>query len=80
MPARAQGFDADGQPTSLIPATWIADDPEMVRVNPTAAAEVEITVLRAGESALRVTAEGASTQLTIKSAYQSNTLMVEFAQ
>ena len=77
--ARAHGLDAKGRTTKILP-TWIPADPEMVTVSPSEGPAVTITVHRAGESRLRVTAQGVSEELPIKAAYQGNVIQVEITQ
>jgi FKBP-type peptidyl-prolyl cis-trans isomerase len=77
---RVGGVDATGRRVEIDP-TWIAADPEMVTVTPTEGSEVEITIHRAGESQLRVSAGGVSRHLTVKAVQtDSGALQVEIAQ
>ncbi len=52
----------------------------MVTVSPTQGDLVTITMNRAGESTLAVTAQGISKLLTIRAVHQGEALMVEIAQ
>lgn len=77
--AKAYGLDAKGGSTKISPQ-WIPADPEMVTVSPAEGHEVKITVKRVGESVLKVTSAGVSTDLAIKATGQGNALQVEIAQ
>jgi hypothetical protein len=59
---------------------WIPADPEMVTVSPSVGNQVKITVLRDGESKLKVAVPGAFRELTIKAAYQDNAIRVDISQ
>ncbi|HSB69958.1 MAG TPA: hypothetical protein VLT62_11550 [Candidatus Methylomirabilis sp.] len=69
--ARVQGRDANGQPVKISPE-WIPTDPEMVTVSPRHGDAVQITVRRAGQSSLKVVAQGVSKELVIKASYPDN--------
>jgi FKBP-type peptidyl-prolyl cis-trans isomerase len=77
--ARAQGVDAKGRLIPIRPE-WIPLDPEMVTVSPAQGDAVKIIVTRPGESRLQVTAQGISTELTIKAARLDNFMQVDIAQ
>jgi hypothetical protein len=77
--ARAQGFDTRGRPLAISPR-WLPADPEMVTVWPVQGREVRITVLRAGESRLKVVVAGYSKELLIKATNQGDAIQVEIAQ
>ncbi len=76
---RAQVIDAKGKPTNISPE-WMPSDPEMVTVSPSQGDQVKITVKRAGESKLKVAAQGISKELVIKAKYQNNAMQVEISQ
>jgi FKBP-type peptidyl-prolyl cis-trans isomerase FklB len=77
--AKAQGADAKGR---LIPITpeWIPADPEMATVSPSRGEAVKIIVKRPGESRLKVTAQGISTELSIKAEQVNDFLQLEISQ
>ena len=60
--------------------TWTPSDPKMVKVTPQQGQQVTITVLRAGQSNLKVTSQGVSKTLSIKAAYVGNEIEVEISQ
>jgi len=64
VPARASGVDAEGR--SFKSPTWWPAEPDMVAVTPGQGAQVEITVLRPGESRLTVGEHGATRILMVK--------------
>jgi hypothetical protein len=51
-----------------------------VTVSPSVGNQVKITVLRDGESKLKVAVPGAFRELTIKAAYQDNAIRVDISQ
>jgi FKBP-type peptidyl-prolyl cis-trans isomerase len=77
--ARAAGVDAMGRPKNITP-TWTSADREIVTVTPNAGSAVTITVHRAGETSLRVSADGISKELAIKAVSQNNVMQVEIEQ
>jgi len=77
--ARAQGVDVKGGPTKISPE-WIPSDPEMVTVSPSQGDQVKITVHRAGESKLKVTAYGFSKELVVKAKYLGPAIQVQITQ
>jgi hypothetical protein len=77
--ARAQGVGAQGQSIKISPE-WIPDDPGMVTVSPSQGEEVMISVEGAGQSKLKVVAQGISTELYIKATYQNETIQVEITR
>jgi len=77
--ARAHVTDVTGQPVPVRPR-WRPDDPAMVTVTPDEGSDVTITVHRAGESRLQVTADGVSRDLTVKAVQNEDSLLVEIAQ
>ena len=60
--------------------TWIPSDPAMVTIAPGHSQQITMTVLRAGESRVRVASDAGVTELTIKAAYRNDTLQVEISQ
>jgi hypothetical protein len=76
---RARVVDAAGRPTNISPE-WIPDNPAMVSVSPGDGERVKITVQGAGESRLKVTANGASRELVIRAKSTNGTLQVEISQ
>jgi FKBP-type peptidyl-prolyl cis-trans isomerase len=77
--ARAERVDARGRIKPVAPI-WVPADPEMVTVTPGAGNAATITVQRPGESTLRVTSHGVSSELTINAAYQNELLQVNISQ
>lgn len=77
--ARAVSFDRLGNTVDLS-ASWQPSDPAMVAVSPDNGHRIRFTVLKAGQSILRVTVGRLSRQLTIKAAYQNGALHVEILQ
>lgn len=63
-----------------ISPTWTPSDPKMVKVAPQLGQTVTITVLRAGQSSLKVTSQGVSKTLSIKAAYEGDEIEVEISQ
>jgi FKBP-type peptidyl-prolyl cis-trans isomerase FklB len=76
---RAQGLDVNGRPTKIDPE-WIPSDPEMVTVTPARGEQVKITVKRAGESKLKISAQGLSRELILKATYLGKSIQVEITQ
>ncbi len=72
--ARVEGLDKGISPT------WTPSDPEMVMVAPQQGQKVTITVLRAGQSNLKVASQGVSKTLSIKADYQNDDMQVEISQ
>ena len=79
MEASAQGLDAKGKPIDISPE-WIPEDPKMVAVSPGQGRQVKITVREAGQSSLKVAAQGLSRKLLIKATYQDGATQVEISQ
>jgi hypothetical protein len=52
----------------------------MVTVSPVVGNQVKITVLRDGESKLKIAVLGAFRELTVKAAYQDNAIRVDITQ
>lgn len=78
--ARALGIDAQGTQMK-VGAQWIPADPGMVTVWPAEDGnEVVITVVRAGESSLRVIAGTLSLDLNIKAARRGGIIRVELSE
>src|SRR2546426_2924563 len=77
--ARAKVIDAKGQPTKTSPE-WIPSDPEMVTVSPSQGYQVKIIVHRAGESKLKVAAQGFYNELVVKAKYVGKAIQVEITQ
>ena len=63
-----------------ISPSWTPSDPKMVKVAPQQGQTVTITVLRAGQSSLKVTSQGVSKTLSIKAAYEGDEIEVEISQ
>jgi hypothetical protein len=77
---RARGVTANGQSTNISPQ-WVPADPQMVTVTPIEGTnEFRLTVQRAGESTVAVSAQRMSKQLTVKAAHQGGAIVVEIAQ
>jgi uncharacterized protein (TIGR03437 family) len=79
LEVRADGFDAQGFRVAINPQ-WTPSDPGMVTVSPNHGNLVKITVNRAGDSTLAVTAQGISKTLSIKATSQGGILVVQIAQ
>ncbi len=77
--AQAQGVDGKGTPTKISPQ-WIPSAPEMVTVSPSQGDRVKITVHHAGESKLKVAAQGFSKELVVKAKYLGKFIQVEITQ
>jgi FKBP-type peptidyl-prolyl cis-trans isomerase len=77
--AAADGVDATGKRARIKPE-WIAADPGMVEVTRGQGGDVQITVKRAGESKLKVVAQGITKELAIKAVDQGDAIAVEIAQ
>ena len=77
--ARVQGRDANGATVPVTP-TWTASDSEMVTIAPVQGTEITMVVKRAGESTVRVSANGVSKELTIKAAYGNDVLRVDISE
>lgn len=77
--ARAHAIDVTGKQVPVRPR-WRPADPAMVTVTPDEGSDVTITVHRAGESRLRVTADGVSRDLTVKAVQKKGAILVEIAQ
>jgi len=76
---RAGVFDAAGMPMNISPE-WIPDNPAMLSVAPGNGKRVTITVQGAGESHLKVTANGASKELVIRAKAENDALQMEISQ
>jgi FKBP-type peptidyl-prolyl cis-trans isomerase FklB len=72
---RIEGIGPKGQPVKISPK-WTPSDPEMVTVSPEEGSSVKITVKRAGESSLKVTAQGVSRDLSIKAETKGGAIQV----
>jgi hypothetical protein len=77
LQARAQSADAGRDATG---AAWLASQPDMVALSPDHGREVEITVLREGESELVVTQGNAVTKLAVKAAREAGIWRVELSR
>lgn len=77
---RAGVFDAAGMPMNNIIPEWIPDNPALVSVAPGDGQRVRITVHGAGESRLKVTANGASRELSIKAIEKDDVIRLEITQ
>ena len=75
----AEGLDLTGKRAKIRPE-WIPADPEMVEVTRGQGDDVQITVKRAGESKLKVIAQGFTKELAIKAVDQGDAIAVEIAQ
>ncbi len=76
---RVEGINDEGQRVK-INAAWTPSNPRMVEVSPSAGDHVKITVKRAGESMLRVDAQGVSRELLLKAKSVDVGLQVEITQ
>lgn len=77
--ARASGRDAKGVPKATLP-TWVPANPDLVTVTPARGTAVTIIVHGVGETALKVTADGVSRDLAVKSQEVGGVLQVEITQ
>src|SRR5882724_324896 len=77
--ARAQGVDAKGRATKISPK-WIPSDPKIVTVAPDQGSQVKILVKGAGESKLKVIAQGFSKDFLVKARYLRNAIQVEITE
>lgn len=77
--ARAEGLDQEGRALHA-GLKWKPTDPEMVTVTPSEGKTVTITVLRAGESKLRVSFERGSRELLVKGVEKGQALQVEISE
>ena len=77
--AKAQGIDANGQAVSIDPE-WVPTDPDMLTVSTAEDGRATLTINRAGESSLQVTAGGISKTLTIKATSVNNIMQVIISQ
>jgi len=77
--ARAHAVDAGGGRVDVMP-TWTPADPEMVSVTPGDRSGVTIVVHRRGESGLKVSAGGASRDLTVRAGPRGAAFQVEIVQ
>lgn len=77
--ARAVSVDQWGNPAGL-EARWQPSDPAMVTVSPDEGPSVEVTVLKAGQSELRVSVGHIFKKLTINAVNQGGAMSVEILQ
>jgi FKBP-type peptidyl-prolyl cis-trans isomerase FklB len=77
--AQAQGLDALEKAVKISPE-WISSDAEMVTVTPSQGDDVKIKVLKAGESTLKITYQGLSTELIVKAKYVNKFISFEITQ
>jgi FKBP-type peptidyl-prolyl cis-trans isomerase FklB len=76
---RAVGVDAAGKPTKISPR-WIPSDPKMVTVSPSQGDDVQIKVLRAGESKLKISERGLSKELDVRAKYVNAFMLFEIEE
>jgi len=76
--ARAFGLDELGSTIDLSPV-WEPGDPAMLEVSPKQGHEVKLTVLKAGQSYLTVTAGGISKKMAIKASSEGAVMNVEIS-
>jgi len=72
----ARAVNASGQPVTAS-LEWIPSDPEMVTVSPSQGDHVKITVHKAGESQLKITAQGFSKELVVKATSAGKALVFQ---
>jgi hypothetical protein len=77
--ARAQAIDANGRPSDAS-FRWTPADPQMLSVSPGQGDRVKIAVKHAGESKLKVVAQGSSRELLVKAKSLGKTIQVEIVQ
>jgi hypothetical protein len=77
--ARVQGVDTRGRPLAIHPQ-WVPADPQILTVSPAQGDHVKITVKRAGQTSLQVTADGITRQLLITATGNDTAMRVEISQ
>lgn len=77
---RVKGLAANGRPAPIVNPRWTPSDPRMVTVTPEEGTQVTMTVLRPGQSTVRVSSQGVTRELVISAAYQNRVLQVEITQ
>jgi hypothetical protein len=77
--AKAMGLDAQGKEAPINPV-WTSAEPETVKVAPGQGHQVELTVLRAGETKLKIEFQGISKTLSVKGKPLGNFLIAEITQ
>jgi len=77
--ARVQAVDSQGKPVQVTPE-WTSADLSVATISPARGSQVIIKVLSAGESPVRVAANGVSTEVVVKSSLQNASLSVEISQ
>lgn len=78
--AQTSGVVSKGKRKKMVSPRWVPSDPGMVTVSPGVGNRVKITVLREGDSTLRVALPTASKVLSVKAAYQDNAIRVDITQ
>jgi FKBP-type peptidyl-prolyl cis-trans isomerase FklB len=76
---RVEGVNGAGRATK-VNAEWIVSDPGMVAVSPSQGDDVNIKVLRAGESKLKVSYQGISEELAIRAKYEGKFMLFEISR
>jgi len=79
VPVRAFALDANQRETKIEPQ-WKSSDPSMLEVSPVQGHQVELTILKAGQSDLTVTHGKISKKLVVKAVPLKGTLRVEISQ
>ena len=77
---RVQGLSANGRPAAIVNPRWTSSDSTMVTVTPVDGTQVAMTVLRPGESTVRVSSLGVTRELAIAASYRNSVLQVEIGQ
>ena len=77
--ARAMGYDHQGRPVNINP-TWQAGDAAVVQVAPAQGREVQLRMLKEGQSDLTVKFGKITRRLTIKAVQYDNALRVDITQ
>ena len=77
--AVVQSVDAKGK-LIAISAAWEAGDPAMITISTDKGPKVNLTILKEGQSELRVTFGGISKRLPVKSWYKDNAIHVEISE
>jgi hypothetical protein len=79
VPVRAYGLDADMQETRIEPQ-WKSSEPSVVQVSPAQGHQVELTVLKAGQSDLTATYGKTFKKMVVRATTIAGTLRVEISQ
>jgi hypothetical protein len=78
--ARVQGLGASGRPSPIRDVSWTSANPEIAGITPGDGTHATISVVRDGETTIRVTSQGLAKILTIKAVQLNGVLHVEIGQ